>query len=535
MKDGNRQTLNNAAVAIRAVVLLTATIMTRVRMHAAPATLGLDILLVCGGLYVLLTSVLDRLGPRYRPDVSALVGLDVFYITALVWQTGGLASEFYLLYYLPILHASVRLDFRHAVLSSMLAALCYGLITVAGGPDVPVQSTPALQLATFGGSALILALFFATAAALSRSQRETTDRLERTVERLSALYRVARAVHAKDSLQSVVDTSLELGLELTGARFGYVALGNGAGELLVKASRAASSQGDIGEHPPFDRRLAEQCLVRRAPVVTDVRGDHPEVAGALRARCCVISVPLVHNDNAYGAVQLYDAPGETCGERELETLVALCGEASRAIENARLLAEVHRLAVTDELTGLYHRSEFRRLLAAEVDNARANGGVITVLLFDIDGMQQIGAEHGPEAADEVLLAFADMLRRYIRSQDIAARYGADEFAVLLPQGGIDGARAVAARLCHAMARHPFHLHSEDEVRHFSVCAGAVVAKEMPDDPDHLIGRADEALFEARQAGPGQIRFWEATVKRGVVTQMRQIVEHVQHSSDEQWR
>ena len=546
MRDRNVQILNGVASVVRCVVLLTATIMTRVQAYPVEPNLGLDLFLAFGCVYVLVTALIDRYLPRYRPETMALVSLDVFYVTGLVWQTGGMHSEYYLLYYLPILNASMRLDFRQAIMSSALAALCYTLVMVAGGLESTVVNSAALQLATFGGSALVLALFFGTMSALSGSQRELTEKLQRAVERLSALYRVARAVHAGDSLQSVVDTTLELALELSGGRAGYLALQNDGGELVVKASRAAAGARKGLEETDFDRHLAEHCLVQRAAQVSslripDVRSSHPQVPGGtgfkpVHADCCVVSAPLIYGDHAYGALQLFARPGDTYGEQEVELLTALAQEASVAIENARLLTQLHRLSVTDELTGLYHRAEFRRLLISEVETARVNGDAIAVLLLDIDGMRSINSEHGHEAGDAVLLAFADLLRRHVRSQDMAARYGGDEFAVLLPRGGIDAARKVSARLCHAMARHAFQFEgSENEAHRFTLCAGAVVASEMPNHADQLIGRADEALFEAKQAGPGQIRFWEATVQRGIVTAVRKIVEEVQHSTDEQWR
>jgi diguanylate cyclase (GGDEF)-like protein len=542
MRDRNVQILNGVTSVVRCVVLLTATVMTRVQAYPAEPNLGLDLFLAFGCVYVLATALIDRYLPRYRPETMALVSLDVFYVTGLVWQTGGMHSEYYLLYYLPILNASLRLDFRQAIMSSALAALCYTLVMVAGGLESTVVNSAALQLATFGGSALVLALFFGTMSALSGSQRELTEKLQRAVERLSALYRVARAVHAGDSLQSVVDTTLELALELSGGRVGYLALQNGGGELLVKASRAAAGAHKGLQETNFDRHLAHHCLVQRALVVTDVRGryadcgSHPDLPCG-STDCCVVSAPLIYGDHAYGALQLFARPGDTYGEQELEVVTALAQEASVAIENARLLTEVHRLSVTDELTGLYHRAEFRRLLISEVETARVNGDAIGVLLFDIDGMRSINSEHGHEAGDAVLLAFADLLRRYVRSQDMAARYGGDEFAVLLPRGGIDAARKVSVRLCHAMGQRAFQFEGllKDEAHRFTLCAGAVVASEMPNHADQLIGRADEALFEAKQAGPGQIRFWEATVQRGIVTQVRKIVEQVQHSNGEQWR
>ena len=532
MKERSLHGLDVVAAVVRGAALLTATVMTR-SDAASAASPSLDWFLILGAGYVLGTALVGRYGSRLRVESSALVSLDVLYITGLIWHTGGLASDYHLLYYLPILNACMRLDFRQAILSSVLAAACYALVTVAAGFDTAVVSSAGVQLATFAGSAGVLALFFGTVAVISNSQRALTARLEDAVQRLSILLRAARAVQGNGGLKNVLEATLDLALETVHARAGYVALSDDVGELRVELRRATPDDETSCLAPEFDLRLAQRCLVVRHPMITDMEGSHPGQTGDHGAECCVVSVPLLRRDRALGALQLFGHPSELCEPRQVDLLTAIAHEAAVAIENAHLHSEVRRLSVTDELTGLYQRSEFQRLLSEEVEGARTSGKSLCVMLFDIDGMRRINLEHGQQAGDEVLLAFADMLRRMTRSGDTVARYGGDEFAVLLPGAGIDAGRAVSSRLCEALAQRAFDF-GNGEAHRFTLCAGAVVVSEMPSKAAQVVGRADEALFEAREAGPGQVRFWEATVKRGVISHMQQIVAQVQNDST-QWR
>lgn len=533
MKERNLRNLDVAASVVRGAALLTATVMTRWSTSSASSSSGLDWFLILGAAYVLATALVGRYGRRVKVESSALVSLDVLYITGLIWHTGGLASEYHLLYYLPILNACMRLDFRQAVLTSVLAAACYALVAVAAGFDTAIVSSAGVQLATFAGSAGVLALFFGTVASMSNGQRALTAKLEDAVRRLSILYRAARAVQGNGGLENVLQATLDLALETVRAHAGYVALSDDTGELQVQFRRVTADDAASCPVPEFDLRLAQRCLVVHHPVITDLEGAHRDRMLGAGAESCVVSVPLLRRDRALGALQLFGQPSDLCDPRQVDLLNALAHEATFAIDNAHLESQVRRLSITDELTGLYHRSEFQRLLSEEVERARVSGQPLCVILFDIDGMRRINFEHGHPAGDEVLLAFADMLRRMTRSGDIVARYGGDEFALLLPGAGVDGGRAVSSRLCEALAQRAFDF-GNGEAHCFTLCAGAVVVSEMPNKAAQVMGRADEALFEARQAGPGHVRFWEATVKRGVINHMQQIVAQVQNEST-QWR
>ena len=158
------------------------------------------------------------------------------------------------------------------------------------------------------------------------------------------------------------------------------------------------------------------------------------------------------------------------------------------------------LALTDELTGLYNR----RYLLAHLDevmariDSEATGAA--VLLFDIDHFKRINDTYGHAAGDEVLRQIAARARASVRSVDLVARLGGEEFAVVMPETGLDIAAGVADRLRLAIAGEPFAPAPDGERLRVTVSIGATTAMAGGEHRDQLLRRADIALYEAKAAG-----------------------------------
>ncbi len=173
----NEGTTELVSSVVRGMVLLTVFAMTRIRV--SPVTVEhqalLDLAGAIGAIYVIATTF-----PRWLPgdrnkQTTILTVLDIFLISLIVYATGGVASEYYVLYYLPILQASVRLDFKDAMSASLLSSATYLLLGLIAGPDSSVTMTSALRTATFGASVVMFALFFALLARETKRYRELSD------------------------------------------------------------------------------------------------------------------------------------------------------------------------------------------------------------------------------------------------------------------------------------------------------------------------------------------------------------------------
>lgn len=151
---------------------------------------------------------------------------------------------------------------------------------------------------------------------------------------------------------------------------------------------------------------------------------------------------------------------------------------------------LRHLAATDALTGLANYRRLSEELASEIKRSDRTGRAFAVLMFDLDGMKQINDRHGHLAGNRALCRLADIFRFSCRSIDTAARYGGDEFAIVLPETGAKDAALVRKRICERLS-------SDREEPPLSVSAGMAVYPEDGATIDTLFQAADRALYEMK--------------------------------------
>jgi diguanylate cyclase (GGDEF)-like protein len=162
-------------------------------------------------------------------------------------------------------------------------------------------------------------------------------------------------------------------------------------------------------------------------------------------------------------------------------------------------AEVARLAGTDQLTGLANARRFGDELEASMARARRYGGELALLLIDCDDLKRVNDGHGHSDGNRVLSEVGQLIARSVRSTDLAARWGGDEFAVLQPEATLAGARIVAERI--RQATHALRLQSSSGTPiSVTVSIGIAVYPSMATTRDGLFEVADHALYEAKRGG-----------------------------------
>ncbi|MBV8882132.1 MAG: sensor domain-containing diguanylate cyclase, partial [Planctomycetaceae bacterium] len=230
----------------------------------------------------------------------------------------------------------------------------------------------------------------------------------------------------------------------------------------------------------------------------------------------ILCLPLVVKSRLMGAVYLDNTEQVAAfGSRERELAEILAEHAAIAIENALL----HRKSTQDRVTDVYNHSAFEQFLDEEVERARQSGYTCGLLMIDVDDFKQINDVHGHEVGNDVLRNVAYTLSTTVRGADIVgrlqekpsmpvvARYGGDEFEIILPGATRDGALATAKRLATLFKGQKFV--SGGKRLKLSVSIGvAVFPVDAPDTPE-LILRADEALYQAKRTGKGRAVAWKA--------------------------
>jgi two-component system cell cycle response regulator len=163
------------------------------------------------------------------------------------------------------------------------------------------------------------------------------------------------------------------------------------------------------------------------------------------------------------------------------------------------------LALTDELTGLYNRryvvAHLEELLVRVANDGNANETAL--MMFDVDHFKAVNDQFGHPGGDDALRQLADRALRGVRSIDLVARFGGEEFVVVMPETDLKAAMMVAERLRQSVAAEPFHIHTAGERQPITISVGVAVA-EPGDTVDTLLQRADDALYEAKNGGRNKV-------------------------------
>jgi diguanylate cyclase (GGDEF)-like protein/PAS domain S-box-containing protein len=222
-----------------------------------------------------------------------------------------------------------------------------------------------------------------------------------------------------------------------------------------------------------------------------VDASFPRAKAAARSGLhAALCVPVVADGEFRGAVEFFS---DQAGEPDLAT-VQILGAIGEQIgsfigvldERSQLLSKLHRLALTDDLTGLPNRRAWQEHLERELARARRERSPLCVAMLDLDHFKRFNDAHGHQAGDRLLSDVAHIWRATLRESDILARYGGEEFALVCPTG----APATEALLARVRAATPTG----------QTCSAGLALFDGVESPHDLVGRADTALYEAKAQG-----------------------------------
>ncbi|MDP3213573.1 MAG: GGDEF domain-containing protein, partial [Deltaproteobacteria bacterium] len=185
-----------------------------------------------------------------------------------------------------------------------------------------------------------------------------------------------------------------------------------------------------------------------------------------------------------------------------EELAAVNAALTEALGRQQALQdELERLARTDPLTGLFNRRYMEELGNREIERCQRSRAPLSVMLADVDHFKRINDRYGHSVGDEVLVEMAARLRRNVRGVDLVARWGGEEFCVLLVETDGEGARFAAERVRRAIAQRPFET-SAGPIK-VTLSLGVVALEEGHARLASLLRQADVALYTAKDRGRDQ--------------------------------
>ena len=316
--------------------------------------------------------------------------------------------------------------------------------------------------------------------ALIRDLTEPATRAESPAELFHASFRALDCCVAFDLGAAVM---LEQQLDL------YVATREGAASL-VNDRLVATIRKTLAESIPASFAAADVVVKSESSPLPAREGGGDNLAHSTSA---IISVAR----RTAGMVMLFRG-GEEFAVPEQQVVEIFAAQVAMLLGQLSARAEIRGLADTDDLTGIGNKRSLRRHLFQEVERARVYNLPLTLLMFDVDDFKDINDRAGHTIGDVVLSELCGAVRETLRPPDIFARFGGDEFAVILPHTDLDGARAVAERILDRVRLLTIPADDETAIR----CAVSIgIADFHPGNTAaDLLRRADERLYESKRAG-----------------------------------
>ena len=221
----------------------------------------------------------------------------------------------------------------------------------------------------------------------------------------------------------------------------------------------------------------------------------------------IIAVPLVSNERLMG---LLEGVREGAGRRpftksQTRLLDALARPIASALSNSLRIAEAERLSQTDDLTKLHNARYLRQFILSEVRRARRYGSSVAVLFFDLDDFKCVNDVHGHLVGSHVLMEMATIILSSVRDTDAVARYGGDEFVVVLPESNMEQAAFVAERVRQKIEKN-FFTGGRGLQLQLTASFGVATFPMHAQSPQQLVACADAAMYDAKAAGKNCVRF-----------------------------
>jgi diguanylate cyclase (GGDEF)-like protein/putative nucleotidyltransferase with HDIG domain len=438
-----------------------------------------DIVLAAwAGMALLVTVLLFR---GYRPGKQfslSTMTLDILFSAALVYLSDGFNSPYFLALFLSVITNAVRFGATASVVSALAIAFIYLFV---GGTFTPttVTTDPNARVSAIG----IVFLFLVVALATGYMTRE----LER--ERRQAVRRAAQADLLREMSSSIVgDTDIKdvfgavagSALAMSGALQGDMVLASPDGFSVV-ATRVRPGAAVAGVAPLDDAQLTHAT-----------RSGEP----AFSSDRCNMVIPMASGDGITVLLNL-SRPGSAFSNEDLFAVDALSGSSAVALANALRYHRSTEEATTDGLTGLYNVRELRRRLEAAFARPDRATASVSLLLIDFDHFKAVNDELGHQHGDLVLQMGARLVRSAARAQDIVARYGGDELAIMAADTTGVGAQRLAYRIVDAV-----HAAAVITIpgKNLTFSIGVATYPEDALSASELIAAADQALYLAKREG-----------------------------------
>jgi len=477
--DADRRRVGErVAVVFRWLFLIVLGVLNNVNPHSdSEAKVVVDVVLA--GWAVMNVTVNVLLARGYSPgkqfSLSTMV-LDILFSASLVYLSNGFSSPFFVAMFLAVITNAVRFGATASFFSALVISLLYLFI---GGTFTPTNFSVNPN-ATIGQIFLFLVVALAVGYMTRELERERRSAVEHAAQ-ADALREMSSQMVTDTDIKDVFAVLIDHAVQMTTAVRGRLILSSHEGfKVIASASRDGTVDGAPEDEPIDEHALSQAAGTGAAVFAGDRRGLSVPIASAegVTALVCLVSNGPFSN-------------------QDLFAVDALSGSSAVPLANALRFERSLEEATTDGLTGLTNAREFRRRLETSFARPDRRHSALSLLLIDFDHFKSVNDQLGHQHGDLVLQLGARIVRAAARAQDMVARYGGDELALLVSDTGGAGAQRLAYRIVDAV-----HAAAVATIpgQYLTFSIGVASYPEDAFTAVELVAAADQALYLAKREG-----------------------------------
>jgi diguanylate cyclase (GGDEF)-like protein len=315
---------------------------------------------------------------------------------------------------------------------------------------------------------------------------------------LGFLNRISRtAISSEDAAEMLAEIVSEIQKNFSFDHIGIGILDYATKDIEIRAE-AGATHAAIGRRFPLGSGIVGR--VARSGELAQVRRTPEEPAqGILPESRSVLCIPITYGETLLGVLNVESQREQAFGEDDVLILKTLADLLATALHNSFVFQKLQQQSITDSLTGVKTRRYFWEAVSSECKRASRSGRAFSVVLLDLDKFKEVNDTSGHLEGDLVLARVGRLLEQQSRQSNVVARYGGDEFIVLMPETGSDQAQVLAERLRQTMATDPM-LAQHRITGSFGVASFPVHGLSL----EEIVRAADAAMYTAKNAGGNQV-------------------------------
>jgi diguanylate cyclase (GGDEF)-like protein len=329
-------------------------------------------------------------------------------------------------------------------------------------------------------------------------------------KRLNAIYEMVKMINSKLELEQILDTIIEVISQVVSVSAAaiYLTDSNGVAALVKSIGNREGEEG-FKENYFKDEGIIGKCISSNKTIaIKDLKQDKRFLKEQfLNNYGSVVVAPLRFSGSVIGCLMVLHVETNVFDEDSVKIIEIIVDQASVAITNAKRYYEVTKKSITDPLTKTYNRRYFNDALMENIMRADETSEPVSLIMFDLDNFKLINDTYGHLVGDEVLKEVAKRIKNNVRSDDIVARFGGEEFAVILPKLTAEQAYMIAERIRNEVLSRPIRTDKGDI--YVTITGGVADYPEKADSAEKLISHADRALYAGgKSKGRNKIAIYE---------------------------